>query len=282
MLHRSIRPIRIAAALLAFLPTPSRADEQLFGWVTGAETLPGGHFELYQFSTLRTGKPSGPYYGYDFETELEYGFTDKFQASVAVVNRYFDYDTEDLGNRQVYRFGGIEVAGKYRVLSPFKDFIGLALRLEGGFLIHDDVGGFIEHEPFIAPGFALQKNFLDDTLIVALSGGVEWAWGKQPAEEYPREFSYSGGLGVSYRFARNWFIGAEAHARVEYPLFDLNFFEHGVVYAGPTLHYGGEKFWATLSWNYQVYGEGVDESHTGQTFAEEQRNQFRLKVGINF
>jgi len=36
------------------------------------------------------------------------------------------------------------------------------------------------------------------------------------------------------------------------------------------------------SWNYQVYGKGVDEPADGQTFAEETRQLFRLKVGFNF
>ncbi len=148
--------------------------------------------------------------------------------------------------------------------------------------INDEVGGLIQHELYIAPEIILQKNFLDDTLITALNLGVEWAWGKQPAEQYPREFSMQAAAGVSYRFARNWFVGVEGHVRSEYPLFDLGLFEHVAVYAGPTLHYAAKRWWATLSWNHQVYGQGVDEPQTGQTFAEETRNQFRLKVGFNF
>jgi hypothetical protein len=35
-------------------------------------------------------------------------------------------------------------------------------------------------------------------------------------------------------------------------------------------------------WNYQVYGKSVDEPADGQTFAEETRQLFRLKVGFNF
>ena len=43
-----------------------------------------------------------------------------------------------------------------------------------------------------------------------------------------------------------------------------------------------ERWWATLTWNYQVYGKGVEEPADGQTFAEETRQLFRLKVGFNF
>ena len=78
------------------------------------------------------------------------------------------------------------------------------------------------------------------------------------------------------------YAGVEIHTRWEYPLFDLDNFEHRAFFAGPSIHYSQERWWATLTWNYQVYGKGVDEPADGQTFAEETRQLFRLKVGFNF
>jgi hypothetical protein len=263
------------------------ADEQLFGFVRGAETLPAGRSEIYQFITMRTGKPEGSYYGFDFETEFEHGITDQWQASLAVEQRYInnsgvDGDRDALDDFNGYRFGGLIASTKYRLLSPFKDAVGLAVRLEGGYLWHDEVGGLKESEWFISPEVELQKNFLDDTLICDVNVGAEWAWGKQPAEEYPREISLMAGAGVSYRFAPNWFIGVEGNIRAEYPLFDLNNFEHVVVYAGPSLHYSSKNWWVTLSYAYQVWGEGVDEPNDGKTYAEETDHKLRLKFGVNF
>ncbi len=106
--------------------------------------------------------------------------------------------------------------------------------------------------------------------------------GQTAGRGYPREISFEGAAGATYRFAPNWFAGAEIHTRWEYPLFDLNFFEHRVYYAGPTMHYSQQRWWATLTWNYQIYGKGVDEPANGQTFAEEQRQIVRFKVGFNF
>ena len=140
----------------------------------------------------------------------------------------------------------------------------------------------IPGEPFAHPEIDFQKDFLEDRLICALDLGVEWAWGKKPAEEYPREVSFEGAAGVAYRFAPNWYAGVEIHTRWEYPLFDLYNFEHRVFYAGPSIHYSQKNWWATLTWNYQVYGKGVEEPADGQTFAEETRQLFRLKVGFNF
>ena len=62
-----------------------RGDEQLFGFVRGAETLPAHRWEVYQFVTLGEGKSEGTYYGTHFETEAEYGVTYQFQASLSLI-----------------------------------------------------------------------------------------------------------------------------------------------------------------------------------------------------
>jgi opacity protein-like surface antigen len=272
------------AALTALLPlSDARADEHLFGWVRGAETLPQRHFDAYQFITLRAGKAQGMYRGWDFNTEIEYGVTDKLQVGFAVEQHYFNIDgVEELDNMNQYRFGGLELTAKYRVLSPFKDAVGLALRLEASYLPYDDVAGIEQEETAFSPEVILHKNFLDDTLIFQLNAGIKMAWGKKPAEEYDYELTFQAGAGVSYRFAPKWFIGIEGHWRSEYPEADLGFHEHTVVFVGPSLHYGAERWWATLSYGYQVYGSGVDEPDNGKTYAEEARNEYRLKVGFNF
>jgi hypothetical protein len=277
----------LALLVVTLFPNGARADEHLFGWVLGAETLPSNHAEAYEFLTFRTGKMEGTYLGWDSETEIEYGFTDRFQASLSLENHYFynkgvDGPRDALNDTNAFRFGGVAIAGKYRVLSPFKDPIGLAVRLEAGYLAHDEVDGLKQTEGYVAPQLILQKNYFDDTLIVDVNGGLEFAWGKRPAEQYPRELAFTGGTGVSYRFAPNWYLGLEGHIRSEFPLFELGNYEHSVIFAGPSLHYGTQRWWATLSYGYQIYGSGIHEPASGQTFAEEVRNEIRLKVGFNF
>ncbi len=265
----------------------SRADEQLFGLVRSAETLPQGRSELYQFATLRTGKAQGSYYGLDLDTEVEQGFTDRFQGSLEVENRYFNNygvngDRDALDDHNYCRFGGVTAAAKYPVLSTFEDPIGLALRLESGYLLHDEVDGLLEHEFYAAPEVDLQKDFRADTLITAAWAGTELAWGKRPAELYTRELAWQGGAGVAYRFAPNWFLGMEGDARAEYPMFDFNNFEHVVLYAGPSLHYSAQRWWVTLTYLHQAWGNGVGEPGDGRTYAEETDMQVILKVGFNF
>jgi hypothetical protein len=280
--------IRIVLAIaFSFCVSVAQGDEQLFGFVRGAETLPAQRSELYQFITLHEGKSEGTYYASDFETEYEYGFTDRFQASISLEQHYFynhgvNGDRDALDNKNAYRFGGVEGSVKYRIFSPFKDPLGVALRIEGGYLLNDEVDGLRQHDRYVKPEIDLQKDFLEDRLICDLDLGVEWAWGKQPAEQYPKELAFEAAAGVAYRFASNWFAGVEVHNRTEYPQFDLGNFEHTVVYAGPSIHYSQKNWWATLTWNYQVYGKGIDEPADGQTFAEETRQVVRFKVGFNF
>jgi Family of unknown function (DUF6662) len=262
-------------------------DEQILGFVRGAETLPAQRSELYQFVTLHEGKSEGAYCAWDLETEYEYGFTDRFQASLAIGQNYFynrgvDGDRDALDNKDDYRFQGVEGSAKYRLLSTFKDPVGVALRLEAGYLVHDEVDGLKQHDRYIKPEIDLQKDFLEDRLIYDLNFGAEWAWGKKPAEQYPKELAFEAAAGVAYRFASNWFAGLEIHSRWEYPQFDLYNFEHRVFYAGPSIHYSQQRWWVTLTWNYQVYGKGIDEPADGKTFAEETRELVRLKVGFNF
>ena len=63
--------MKFLPALAAFLFCVSivRGDEQLFGFVRGAETLPAHHLGVYQFVTLGEGKSEGTYYGTHFETK---------------------------------------------------------------------------------------------------------------------------------------------------------------------------------------------------------------------
>lgn len=271
-----ITALVLAPSLLAV------ADENLFGTILGSETLPAGHFDLYQTTSLRTGKDQGHYYGWDIDSEVEYGVTDRFQMSMEVKQHIFDtHGVDGLDNGTYYRFGGVELAAKYRFNSVFKDSYGLTFRPEIGFLRYDDVGGLIQKEIFISPNLIYQKNFFDDTLIFVANAGIELAWGKKPAEEYDKELSFQGGMGLTYRVAPNWFVGGEARIRSEYPDFKLINHEHTAVFVGPAIHYASEKWWATLQWGYQVWGEGIDEPQ-GHTFAEETWNEFRLKIGFNF
>ena len=79
-----IKAMRLAVLLSsAALPGVAHADENLFGYNTGAETLPKGSGEIYVFNTLRSDKRQGTYRAIDTEIEGEYGVTDRITLSAA-------------------------------------------------------------------------------------------------------------------------------------------------------------------------------------------------------
>ncbi len=268
---------------LAILACALRADENIFGYVKGVETVPQGHTDFYTNLTARTGKNAGSYRGYDAELEAEYGFTNELQGSLTVINHYFDIKSvAELDDQNRYCFGGVELAAKYRLCSPFKDGYGFAIRPELGYLRHDDVAGIIQREFFVAGHAIWQRNFRDDTIILAANAGLQLAWGKRPAEEYDYELALEESVGASYRFAPNWFFGVEEHLRAEYPNFNLGKHEHTVLFAGPSLHYGSRRWWATITYVYQVWGNEVNPVVYNKAYAEEARNEYRVKIGFNF
>ena len=132
--------LTLAASCLLLTSTARtlQADEHFFGWIRGTETLPGGHLDFYQFGTMREGKDKGTYRAFDFDNEVEYGITNRLQVSASVVNRYiYNKGVPDLDDTNRYRFGGVEGAVKYNILSPFIEKFGLSVRLENGFLRHE-------------------------------------------------------------------------------------------------------------------------------------------------
>ena len=280
---RIIQPfIAILATALTSTPT-LRADENLYGTVRTAETLPKGHVDIYHTLQFNTGKEAGNYRAWESELEFEYGFSDQLQLSIGAVQRYHHVrSVPGLDDTNRYHFGGVVLSAKYRVLSPFKDVVGLALRLEGGYLPTDDVAGLEQEEFYINPSIILQKNFLDDTINVSFNIGAQMAWGKKPAEEYDYELALEQSFGISYRFAPNWYLGVEERFRSEYPEADLGFHEHTVMFVGPSLHYGAKGWWTTLQYGFQVWGEEVDQTVRNKAFAEESRHEFRWKVGFSF
>ena len=142
--------------------------------------------------------------------------------------------TSMLEGSSAYRWKGFEI------LSPYTDPVGLA----------------VYFEPTVGPNFRefetrviLQKNFLDDRLIFAsnLTFAPEL---RQHVTPPKNETDVNASLGASYRFAPNWSAGWEL--QYEREIYDVDLFapNHQItdaIYTGPTLHYGGERFFVTLT-----------------------------------
>lgn len=285
---------RILAAVVCLLasflipPSPAHADENLLGYVYGAETLPRGKWEVYQWVTMRSGKGRGSYRAFDLRTEIETGLTDRLQAAFYVNARSHEIeDVPGLDDRSAFAFQGVSAEFKYRLKSPYLDGYGFALYAEPGYNRVDKISGEIEEELELELKAIFQKNFLDDTVVWSVNYTLEPEWaigaeeeeGADEHEEARKELIEELASGVSVRFAPRWFLGAELRVHSEWPDFSRR--EHLAAFLGPSLHYGGERIWWTLSVMPQVWGWPSSEvSHLHVD--EHEQVELRLKFGYNF
>jgi hypothetical protein len=113
-------------------------------------------------------------------------------------------------------------------------------------------------ETTVGPGEAagrlrgiVQKNFRDDTLVVAanLWAELEHRPAATPGPAVRAKVTtLEADLGASWRFRPNWSVGLEYRRHAEYAGYGFSGPSQFVAdYAGPTLHYGGRRCFATLT-----------------------------------
>jgi hypothetical protein len=283
----------------------AHADENMFGYVKGAEVLPKNAWEFDQQLTYRSDKEVGSYHAWDSKTELEYGVTDKFNAGVYL--RAQSIDTKNIvvdayipgDEKYGLRASGVGAEFKYMFLSPAKDDFGLAGYLDLGYKWLDAHSGLDKDSYYLEMQLIGQKYFMEGQMVWVGNLGVESTYAKRaplsasrlaslPADfdwptENEMEVELIAGTGLNYRFAPNWSIGAETLYEAEYETEVSQ--ERWSLFAGPSLHYGGEKFWATLTWFHQLKGDG--NPHSAQLdddlqLIERTKNEVRLKFGYDF
>jgi hypothetical protein len=290
---------RVALATAALcLALPAFAGDSPFGYVYTTDTHRQGERELEQWITYRRGQSQGDFDLWQGRTEIEYGVTDRLQTAFylnygrvsAFQNRpdgttgpgaFVPDEVDPAARYQHTFFESVSNEWIYRLLSPYKDPIGLALYIEPSW-------GPDKRE--LEGRLILQKNFLDDRLI--------WAANLTAAAEKERfhgEWENEGELelttGLAYQFAPRWLAGAEYRHHRGY--LGRGFSSDKRVYAanffGPSLHYGGRDWWITATIlkqlaNAKAYSEEAAEDIIGGRFYGEhhERQEFRVRVGFNF
>lgn len=291
----------IAVALSAFGTAPAYADESLFGYIAGADIVPKGQGEAVINITRRTDKDAGTYRATDVTLEAEYGVSDKFSAGFFIGGFNLKYKNafaqeqvapgvfEDVYPQQFSgtRLSRVGVTGKYQFLSPYTDGIGLTLRSELYYQFrYGRIDGAKTRQVSFEPNLILQKNFLDDTLITTVNLKVEFENRVFTDGTAENEIKFEPGAGASLRVAKGLYLGGEGFYRAD----NLNGeFNHGSVFLGPTIHYGAKKFYITATFQRQVTGTPTYSYDTlpffqdrGVNLEEETRNEFRVKIGVNF
>jgi len=296
---------------------PAAADENLFGYVLGAEPTPKGHNEVYFWLTQRADKGTGNYTAYDLKAEYEHGLTDNLATAFYLKGQSINtsgiridgYMPAD--NKYGMRPSGVEASLKYAFLRPALDDIGLAAYFSASYDWRDAHSGQDKDKFTFESKLLLQKYLLDGEVVLAGNLGLETTYAKRaPIANLPindatgdpldwpttpeMEIGVIAAFGAAYRFAPNWYVGVEA-------LYDTEFetevgTERWSWQLGPTLHYGAKSWWATLTWMPQVRGGGFENiepsSYNGVPYAgqddlslhliEKTKNEVRLKVGFNF
>lgn len=286
--------------LVVFSTIRAMADENLFGYLRGAETLPKGHWEIYQFLTSRSDKGAGTYQAYDSKTEIEYAVTDRFSTGFALKAQAIQIDNLLIDayipkniNSGV-QLSGIEGLIKYNFLSAAKDDIGLSMYTSLDYSWLDTHSGQEKDSTSFETMLLVQKYFLEGELIWLGNFGIESTYAHRrqvsdlpPDFEWPNhpemEIELKAGTGLTYRFVPKWFIGGEVFYESEYETEVGQ--ERWSTFAGPTLHYGSERWWSTFTYFKQLQGGGPPypgQEDTKLHLIEKTKQEVRLKVGYNF
>lgn len=208
------------------------ASERRFAFTYEVTTAEKGELELENWVTwqFRPGRDGGSnIHQFNFRHELEYGITDRWQASL-----YFaDWHTSNHPGGEVhthYDDAALEVI--YRLSSPTTDFLGSAVygEIRGG-------PDFLEFEGKII----LQKNF--GKWIAAYNASLEGRWMGEHLEERGGEFAQT--AAVSYEINPRFTVGAEALHEIDIP--NWNRAEKSVLWAGPNASLRCGRWYATVT-----------------------------------
>lgn len=290
-----------AAVAVAMTVAISPASaESLLGYISGADTLPQGAQEGVLTATQRSDKGPGRYTAHDVEAKFEYGFTPRVSGALALeamsidtsglrIDGYLPAD-EEFG----LRASGVEGELKYRFLSAAIDPLGLSAQVSLAHSWIDPHSGQDKDTTSLELTLQAQKFFLDDQLVALVNLGWESTYARRAEiDDLPPDFDWptdpemeielKGGAGLSYRAAPRWFVGAETFYETEFETEVGQ--ERWSWFAGPSLHYADQRWWATLTWVTQLAGGG--ETYEGQTdtdlhLIEKTENEYRLRIGVDF
>ena len=264
----------------------AHGDENYFGYSYGTETNPKGSWEFYNWVTWRTSKGEGSYNALDLRQEIEYGITDRLQASLYLNERYHAIDgVGSPADRNHFAFQGVQASAKYAFLSPYKDLFGFALYAEPGYSRISKGSGRPQDQWSMEVKAMFQKNFLDDQLIAVLNISPEFEVGKKKGESHwENELEFEVTSGLTYRVAPKWYVGFETRYNSKYADFpDVVEREAWAFLVGPVLHYAAERWWVTMTALPQVGGSPNDGARSAALNLDEYENfELRIKTGFNF
>ena len=266
-----VSSLSLAVLLLA---GSAMADNRLFTYTYEPETEPKGDWEIEQSITARLMRNSAvgqkDYQRWEFRTEVEHGFTDRYTASFYVNHSYENFRDPASGDvSSQYHWSGISLENRYLVLDPANHPVGLTLYLEP---TYDGHNAELEQKIILGQRHGNWK------WAVNLTHATEW---RDNFREREGEVELSAGL--AYQLTHRWSIGVELRDHNELP--EYNEWQNTAVYLGPVISYHRSQWWATLSVMPQIYGANFTDNPDGNASFELQgheRLNVRLLVGFSF
>jgi hypothetical protein len=315
-MHAAIAVVIVIAATTQC----AHASEQIFPETYLSETLPQGAIEGEQWVTYREGKSQGTYGLFQTRTEIEYGVTSRWLTSlyintysVTAHNNNSDKSRVDFtssggdgdevtgggpgtfgayvpnssrfpipaANYHKADFDSVSIENIYGFLSPYSDGIGLS-----GYLEYT----YGEHIQEIEFKGLLQKNLLDDRLILAANLAVELEKNSYSLAGTEKETEVELTGGASYRLSRHFRAGLELRNIQGFGGYSLASDNHAysIWYAGPMVSFSYSKFFAVLGYERQLpWAEAFNhaaqvEQISGLNYLEFEKNFARLKFGYSF
>jgi len=325
MRNNNFKKLASLAVVMAGVATSSaKAEEVMWIYTRGTDTRPKGSFELQLSDVMMKGKSSGKYVRHEIRPGIEIGVTDKYTvgAKAIIFKHKYSVNNEELdpmystqggagGKYNHTTLGGYQISNKYNILSPYKDAIGLSLGLNFEARERYRLDGVnINQKSYIGRIF-LQKNWLDDKLILAVNGITELERRKATGESgegdvLEEEIAFEVMAGISYRVAPKHFVGMEwRHQRDhltptergeslnpgdQQSNWDPNDISVGANhqysnYAGPTYHYAQKDWWFTVGALWQISGGGKSARGVGgdgKNWDEHERVHVGLLTGLEF
>jgi hypothetical protein len=265
---QSTRKTAVLAVLMACAgAATARADDRKFTYSYEAKTLPQGTWEFEQWATLQTGKDAGRWDTWLFREEIEYGITDRLNASI-YLNSEYQANSGVPGFDDEHSFGlkGMSTEWKYKLSDPAADAVGSLLYGELGFsnaeyeielkmVLSKEVGRFTFAYNFIYEAEAEQEP--EESPV--------WRW----------EHVISNTLGASYAVTERLSVGVEAMD--VFRTMPVEGEKTHATFVGPNVHYSSGSWWATFTVLRQISVNGLEFSDGDNT-----KLQFRLIFGVNF
>lgn len=277
---KRVKRLLVLALLIMILAPDAWATQRLFTYTYEPETMPQGALEFEEWTTLRAVRNNkvgkNHYTRWDLRQELEYGVTDDYTLSVYLNEKseYFRNPTT-FAKTDTFKFDGISIENKWTVLNPVNHPIGLSLYLE--------------------PRFANGEIELEEKIILGQrSGNWKWAFNVSHATEWEDSDEAGKGtettgelefdFGASYELNKHWSAGVEFRNHNDFPEYESQL--HTAFFVGPVVTYRQEKWWATLTFLTQFYGDNrVSPDPDGNNNLVLDKHELfnaRLIVGIDF